>query len=86
MESAKLRSLLAKNVLACQCALCAFKFTCLRALRTKLRTNVPCLLMCSPANVPCVLTCSHGNVSYVLRCSPASHVLFMPTCLRAYVL
>ena len=53
-ESAKLRALRAKNVLACQHAS---------------RANVPCVLTCSLANVPCVLTCSRANVPCMLTCS-----------------
>ena len=53
VESAKLRAVRAKNVLACQRALRAYVLCVL----TCSRTNVPCVFMCSRANLPCVLTC-----------------------------
>ena len=60
-ESAKLRALRAKNVLACQRALHAY-------VLTRSRANVPCVLTYSRANVPCVFTCSRANVPCVLTC------------------
>ena len=60
-ESAKLRALRAKNVLACQRALHAYVLTYSGA-------NAPCAITCSRANVPCVLTCQcvlRATCSYV---------------------
>ena len=64
IESAKLRALPAKNVLACQRVLRAYVLTCQRALRAYLLTCLralraygPTCLACLRVNVPCVLTC-----------------------------
>ena len=55
-ESAKLRALRAKNVLACQLALRAYVLTCQLALH---------------AYVPYVLTCQNALCAYVLVCKCA---------------
>ena len=79
-ESAKLRALLAKNMLVCQRAFRAFVLTCQRALRVYLLTYLRALrayvltcqrvfvLTCSRGNVPSMLTCSRANVPCVLTC------------------
>ena len=65
-ESAKLRALSAKNVLACQRALRAYVPTCLECLRGHVPTYPVCLRahvpMCISAYEPWVLTCSCVNV------------------------
>ena len=60
-ESAKLRALRAKNVLACQRALRAYMPTCLRALRAF-------VLTCQRALRAHVLTCQNVLRAYVLTC------------------
>ena len=93
-KSAKLRTLRAKNVLACQrvfCAhvlacqrdFCAYVLTCQRALRAY-------MLMCQRALRAYLLTCQRVLLVYVLclpcfACSRASVscVLCVSTCLRA---
>ena len=79
VESAKLRAVRAKNVLACQrasranvpCVLTCFAFlrahvpTCLACLCA----HVPTCLACSRANVLCLFTC---QLSCVLKCSRAN--------------
>ena len=73
VESAKLRALRARNMLACQRALRAHVPPCLACLLAlvlgALRAYVPCFLMCSRAYVLCVLRCLRANVTCVLKCS-----------------
>ena len=93
-ESAKLRALHAKNVLACQLALHAYVLACSRAnvpcVLTYSRAKVPCLFTCSRADVPCALTCSRANVPCVLTCqcvlrATCSYVN-VPTSYNSYII
>ena len=65
-DSAKLRSLRAKNLLVCQRVLRAYVLKCQRVLRayvlTCLRTLRAYMLSCQRANASWVLTCSRVNV------------------------
>ena len=71
-ESSKLRAMRAKNVLACQRALCAYVVTCLRALRAYVLTCLCALrvyvLTCLRALRACVLTSQRALRAYVLIC------------------
>ena len=75
LESAKLRALHAKNVIACQCALRAYLLMCQCALHA----YVPTCLACLRDHMPTCLVCLHGNVltwqnalcAYVLVCKYA---------------
>ena len=70
LESAKMRALRTKNVLACQHALRAYMLKCLRVFRAY-------VLTCLRALRAYVLTCLHALRAYALTCQRA---------LRAYVL
>ena len=83
LESAKLRDLRAKKVLACQRALCAYVLTYLACLRA----NVHCVLTCQRVlrvNVPTCFARLRTHMPTCLACLRA-HVPTHLACLRARV-
>ena len=67
IESAKLRALRAKNVLACQRALRVY-VSCVLTYLACLHAHVPTCLACLPALRAYVLTCKCALRTYVLTC------------------
>ena len=73
LESAKLRTLRAKNVLTCQRVLRAHVPTCLACLCAHVPTCLACLL----AYVPPCLACLRAHVPTCLACSSANVLVLM---------